>query len=175
MSDSPKNKPDPIDKSLGDQATGSEVSRQAWKKRLAAHRKKSLGEQSTRRNPRSSRSDLSDLRPENKPASIDKSRGDQATGPDVFLSHSTQNKTVADAVCATLERRGIRCWVAPRDIPGGENWGSGDYRRNQQIEGDGRDFLLGLEPLTPGDAGSGTGCEQANPHHSTANRRYPTF
>ena len=124
MSDSPKNKPDPIDKSLGDQATGSDVSRQAWKKRLAAHRKKSLGEQSTRRNPRSSRSDLSYLRPENKPASIDKSRGDQATGPDVFLSHSTQNKTVADAVCATLERRGIRCWVAPRDIPGGENWGA---------------------------------------------------
>jgi len=116
MSDRPKKKPNPIDKSLGNQPTGSDVSRQAWKKRLAAHRKKSLGEQSTRSNPLSSRSDLSDL-----PL---KSRGDQATGPDVFLSHSTQNKTVADAVCATLERRGIRCWVAPRDIPGGENWGA---------------------------------------------------
>ena len=43
---------------------------------------------------------------------------------DVFLSHSSKNKTVADAVCATLEGRGIRCWVAPRDIPAGANWGA---------------------------------------------------
>jgi len=122
MTDSPKQQPDPNDKSLGEQVTSSDVSRQAWKKRLDAHRKKSLGEQSTRSNPLQSRSDLSDLRPENKPASIDKSLGDQATGADVFLSHSTQNTTVADAVCATLERRGIRCWVAPRDIPLTTNW-----------------------------------------------------
>ncbi|MFP6754017.1 MAG: toll/interleukin-1 receptor domain-containing protein [Pirellulaceae bacterium] len=42
---------------------------------------------------------------------------------DVFLSHSSKDKEVADAVCATLEGRGIRCWVAPRDIPAGANWG----------------------------------------------------
>jgi hypothetical protein len=41
----------------------------------------------------------------------------------VFLSHSSKDKEVADAVCATLEGRGIRCWVAPRDIPAGANWG----------------------------------------------------
>jgi hypothetical protein len=35
---------------------------------------------------------------------------------DVFLSHSAQNREVADAVCAALEKAAIRCWVAPRDV-----------------------------------------------------------
>ena len=35
---------------------------------------------------------------------------------DVFISYSSQDKTVADAVCATLESRKIRCWIAPRDV-----------------------------------------------------------
>jgi len=42
---------------------------------------------------------------------------------DLFLSHSSKDKTAADAICATLEREGIRCWVAPRDILPGGNWG----------------------------------------------------
>lgn len=41
---------------------------------------------------------------------------------DVFISHSSRDKTIADAVCATLEARGIRCWIAPRDIRPGESW-----------------------------------------------------
>ena len=43
---------------------------------------------------------------------------------DVFISHSSKDKTVADAVCATFEANGIRCWVAPRDVPPGSNWGA---------------------------------------------------
>ena len=39
---------------------------------------------------------------------------------DVFISYSSKDKAVADAVCATLERRKIRCWIAPRDIPPGK-------------------------------------------------------
>lgn len=42
---------------------------------------------------------------------------------DVFISHSAKDKTIADAVCATLERKGIRCWIAPRDIVPGKQWG----------------------------------------------------
>ena len=42
---------------------------------------------------------------------------------DVFLSHSAKDKPVADAVCAGLERAGIRCWIAPRDILHGATWG----------------------------------------------------
>jgi WD40 repeat protein len=41
---------------------------------------------------------------------------------DVFISHSSCDKTVADAVCAALESTGIRCWVAPRDILPGQEW-----------------------------------------------------
>jgi len=35
---------------------------------------------------------------------------------DVFISYSTQDKAVADAVCAALETKKIRCWIAPRDV-----------------------------------------------------------
>lgn len=42
---------------------------------------------------------------------------------DVFVSYSTKDKPVADAVVAGLENKGIRCWVAPRDILPGSNWG----------------------------------------------------
>ena len=38
---------------------------------------------------------------------------------DVFISYSMKDKAVADAVCATLEGRKIRCWIAPRDAQGG--------------------------------------------------------
>jgi hypothetical protein len=39
---------------------------------------------------------------------------------DVFISYSTKDKTVADAVCAKLESKKIRCWIAPRDVPAGQ-------------------------------------------------------
>jgi len=42
---------------------------------------------------------------------------------DVFISYSTQDKPAADAVCATLEKNGVRCWIAPRDIMPGADWG----------------------------------------------------
>jgi TIR domain/OmpA family len=42
---------------------------------------------------------------------------------DVFISYSSKDKPTADAVCATLEATGIRCWIAPRDIAPGADWG----------------------------------------------------
>jgi hypothetical protein len=40
---------------------------------------------------------------------------------DVFISYSSKDKPAADAACAFLEAAGIRCWIAPRDVmPGGE-------------------------------------------------------
>ena len=41
---------------------------------------------------------------------------------DVFISHSAQNREVADAVCAALEKATIRCWVAPRDVRPGRSF-----------------------------------------------------
>ncbi|HKP04809.1 MAG TPA: TIR domain-containing protein [Chthoniobacterales bacterium] len=42
---------------------------------------------------------------------------------DVFVSHSAKDKTVSDALVARLEAEGIRCWVAPRDVVPGADWG----------------------------------------------------
>ncbi len=39
---------------------------------------------------------------------------------DVFISYPHAQKTMADAVCATLEQNKIRCWIAPRDVLPGE-------------------------------------------------------
>lgn len=42
---------------------------------------------------------------------------------DVFISYSSKDKTVADAICASIENKKIRCWIAPRDISPGADWG----------------------------------------------------
>jgi TIR domain-containing protein/BON domain-containing protein len=42
---------------------------------------------------------------------------------DIFISYASSDKAIADAVCATLEARGVRCWIAPRDIMPGADWG----------------------------------------------------
>jgi len=44
-------------------------------------------------------------------------------GYDIFISYSSKDKIYADAVCASLEKAKWRCWIAPRDILPGENWG----------------------------------------------------
>ncbi len=41
---------------------------------------------------------------------------------DVFISYASEDKITADAVCAGLERAGIRCWIAPRDILPSDNY-----------------------------------------------------
>ncbi len=41
---------------------------------------------------------------------------------DVFISYSSKNKNVADAIVSDFEQNGIRCWYAPRDIRPGEEW-----------------------------------------------------
>ena len=35
---------------------------------------------------------------------------------DIFISYSSKDKPIADAMCAKLEENGIKCWIAPRDI-----------------------------------------------------------
>jgi hypothetical protein len=38
---------------------------------------------------------------------------------DIFISYAMADKATADAACAALEKEGVRCWIAPRDvIPG---------------------------------------------------------
>lgn len=40
----------------------------------------------------------------------------------VFISYSSKDKLVADAICSRLESQNIRCWIAPRDVNPGEDY-----------------------------------------------------
>ena len=42
--------------------------------------------------------------------------------PLIFLSYSSRDKMVADAICSRLENQGIRCWIAPRDVNPGADY-----------------------------------------------------
>lgn len=42
---------------------------------------------------------------------------------DVFISYSSQNIDAAQAICHVLEQNEIRCWMAPRNIPPGSDYG----------------------------------------------------
>jgi hypothetical protein len=45
-----------------------------------------------------------------------------ALAHDVFISYADEDKLVAKAVCAKLEEKSIRCWLAPRDTRAGAEW-----------------------------------------------------
>ena len=48
--------------------------------------------------------------------------------PQVFISHSSKDKAVADAICHRLESVDIPCWMAPRNIEYGSDWTEGIMR-----------------------------------------------
>ena len=41
----------------------------------------------------------------------------------VFISHSSKDKAIAFDLCDRLEKVGIGCWIAPRDVPPGGSYG----------------------------------------------------
>jgi TIR domain/NACHT domain len=43
----------------------------------------------------------------------------------VFISHSSKDRSTANAICAHLESIGVNCWIAPRNIEPGAAWTSG--------------------------------------------------
>lgn len=51
---------------------------------------------------------------------------------DVFVSYSSKDRTIADAIVMNFEANGVRCWYAPRDIAPGGDWGEAI---TQAIEG----------------------------------------
>ena len=42
----------------------------------------------------------------------------------VFISHSSKDIEIGDEVCRFLEGSGISCWIAPRDVTPGKNYGA---------------------------------------------------
>lgn len=53
--------------------------------------------------------------------------------PFVFISHhSNSSRRCAEAVAEGLERHGVSCWVAPRNIPKGKKWNKYVYEAAQR-------------------------------------------
>ena len=42
--------------------------------------------------------------------------------PFVFISYSSKDATNAQQLCSFIEKNGIKCWIAPRDVPTGGNY-----------------------------------------------------
>jgi tetratricopeptide (TPR) repeat protein len=55
-----------------------------------------------------------------RPVSIRRKPGERH----VFLSYSSQDKAVGEEMCAALEKKGIPCWIARRDIEPGKRYAS---------------------------------------------------
>src|SRR3979411_1018555 len=47
---------------------------------------------------------------------------------EVFISHSSLDKPIADAACSALENAAIRCWIAPRAVQPGRSF-AGELNR----------------------------------------------
>ena len=45
-----------------------------------------------------------------------------ASAPTAFISHAADDAATAVALCRHLESRGIRCWIAPRDVTPGRDY-----------------------------------------------------
>jgi hypothetical protein len=50
------------------------------------------------------------------PLSIEPCARERGMPPQVFISHSSKDSVVADAICRQLESSDIPCWMAPRNI-----------------------------------------------------------
>jgi hypothetical protein len=60
---------------------------------------------------------------EHEPAAAGAPAGESAgAGGRVFLSHASVDAETARRVCVELERAGLECWIAPRDIRPGGDW-----------------------------------------------------
>jgi hypothetical protein len=55
---------------------------------------------------------------------VNRSTTSTSTPRSVFISHASKNVKVADEIRGILEARGVSCWIAPRDIPPGQQYGT---------------------------------------------------
>jgi hypothetical protein len=42
---------------------------------------------------------------------------------DVFICYSSKDRTTADTICSLLEKNGVTCWIAPRNVKPGTHYG----------------------------------------------------
>lgn len=53
---------------------------------------------------------------------------------DVFISYRSEDKPSAERICSALEKENISCWIAPRDIPAGQQWAEHIVQALQQCK-----------------------------------------
>src|SRR5215470_3725965 len=51
--------------------------------------------------------------------------GGFAMAHEVFLSYASADEDIVEVVCDALERRAVRCWLAPRDMAPGIHYAEG--------------------------------------------------
>jgi hypothetical protein len=52
----------------------------------------------------------------------------------IFVSYSSPDKDKADAICRALEEAGLSCWIAPRDLSAGTQWGGGIVKALEECQ-----------------------------------------
>lgn len=55
-------------------------------------------------------------------------------GHEVIISYSSFDKLKADAICNRLESKGVRCWIAPRDVPVGSEYADSIVQALEQAQ-----------------------------------------
>ena len=89
------------------------------------------------------------------------SEADRQAHPDtpaLFISYASADRAVADQLTAYLEQRGIRCWIAPRDVPPGALYADAIVRAIN----DARALVLLLSHSSTGSSHVGKELERAS-------------
>ncbi|MBA1148293.1 toll/interleukin-1 receptor domain-containing protein [Ectothiorhodospiraceae bacterium WFHF3C12] len=59
-------------------------------------------------------------------------RKNQAAEHSAFISYASEDRETANSVCSVLERKGQSCWIAPRDVQPGHDYGEEIIRGIEQ-------------------------------------------
>jgi hypothetical protein len=65
----------------------------------------------------------------------------------LFISYSSEDKAIAEALCAALESEGISCWIAPRNVKAGRPYSGTDYAGDPGSTKSSSDPERRVEPL----------------------------
>jgi TolB-like protein/Flp pilus assembly protein TadD len=85
----------------------------------------------------------------------------QPPGGALFVSYASADRGLADELSAYLEQRGIRCWMAPRDVPPGALYADAIVRAIN----DARALVLILSHNSTGSSHVGKELERASSKH----------
>ena len=52
---------------------------------------------------------------------------------DIFISYSSADMQTAMDICSGLEEKGMKCWIAPRDVVAGEGLPFDMFRKRHAV------------------------------------------